>query len=92
MIVRIATEEQYEIGDQHASELRELEEKAVKQCEAGDEELFRASFDRLMALVHSHGRPVPEDELVASDVILPPPDVSFEEARTGFSGEGLIPD
>jgi len=29
--------------------------------------------------------------LVGSDLILPPPDVSIEEAREEFSGEGLIP-
>jgi hypothetical protein len=46
----------------------------------------------MLALVRSHGRQLAEDDLVPSDVILPPPDVSFEEARTGFSGEGLIPD
>ena len=46
----------------------------------------------MLALVRSHGRQLPEDELVPSDVILPPPDVSFEEAQAGFSGEGLIPD
>ena len=34
---------------------------------------------------------MPEDTLEASDVILPPPDVSFDEARAEFSGEGLIP-
>jgi hypothetical protein len=34
---------------------------------------------------------VPEDRLEPSDVILPPPDVSLEEAKAEFSGEGLIP-
>ena len=33
-----------------------------------------------------------DDELVESDVIMPPRDVSFEEARGEFTGEGLIPD
>ncbi len=32
-----------------------------------------------------------DDELVGSDIILPPPDVSVEEAKTEFQGEGLIP-
>jgi hypothetical protein len=92
MIVRIATEGQYELDGQDAQELRELDQKAVDQCAAGDEEVFRATFARMLALVRSHGRQLPEDELIPSDVILPPPDVSFEEARAGFSGEGLIPD
>jgi hypothetical protein len=91
MIVRIATEGQYELDGQNAKQLRELDNKAVEQCEAGDEELFRTTFAQMLALVHSHGRQVSDDELVPSDVILPPPDVSFEEARAGFSGEGLIP-
>jgi hypothetical protein len=91
MIVRISNEGQYELGEQDAAELRELDNKAVEQCEAEDEERFRATFAQLLALVRSHGRPIPEDELRPSDVIMPPPDVSFEEARAGFSGEGLIP-
>ena len=37
------------------------------------------------------GRPVPEDELIGSDIILPPLDVSLEEAQAEFQGEGLIP-
>jgi hypothetical protein len=92
MIVRIATEGQYELDGPNAEELRALDQKAVDECTAGDEEIFRATFAQMLALVRAHGRQLPEDELVASDVILPPPDVSFEEARAGFSGEGLIPD
>jgi hypothetical protein len=34
---------------------------------------------------------VPDDELLGSDVILPPADVSLEEAKADFTGEGLIP-
>jgi hypothetical protein len=92
MIVRIATEGQFELDGGDAQELRALDQKAVEQCTAGDEEVFRATFAQMLALIRSHGRQLPEDALVPSDVILPPPDVSFEEAREGFSGEGLIPD
>lgn len=91
MIVRISNEGQYELDEQDGEELRELDNKAVDQCAAGDEERFRATFAQLLALVRSHGRRIADEELVASDIILPPPDVSFEEARAGFSGEGLIP-
>lgn len=92
MIVRIATEGQFELNGGDAQELRELDQKAVEQCAAGDEEVFRTTFAQMLALIRSHGRELPQDQLVPSDVILPPPDVSFEEAREGFSGEGLIPD
>lgn len=91
MIVRISNEGQYELDEPDAQELRELDNKAVDQCTAGDEERFRATFAQLLALIRSHGRKIPDEDLVPSDIILPPPDVSFEEARAGFSGEDLIP-
>ncbi len=91
MIVRISTEGQYELGDGELSSLNGLDNEAVAACEAGDEERFRQAFSSLLDLVRTKGQPVEEDDLRGSDLILPPPDVSLEEARADFSGEGLIP-
>lgn len=91
MIVRIATEGQYELGDDDVSELNELDNAAVEACDAGDEGRFQATYEKLLDFVRSRGRALSEDELEGSDVILPPPDVSLEEAAAEFSGEGLIP-
>jgi hypothetical protein len=91
VIVRIATEGQYELSDGDLQSLNELDNDAVAACEANDEPHFHEAFSRLISLVREKGQPVPEDELRGSDLILPPPDVSLEEARAEFSGEGLIP-
>ena len=91
MIVRIATEGQYELTESDMEVLNQLDNQAVASCETGDEEQFHAAFSELVQFVRKHGQPVPEDRLEPSDVILPPPDVSFEEARAEFTGEGLIP-
>lgn len=91
MIVRIATEGQYEVSEDDTPGLNELDNQAVSSCEASDEQAFRDVFGRLLDYVRTHGRLVPEDELVGSDIILPPPDVSLEEAKAEFQGEGLIP-
>ncbi len=91
MIVRIATEDQYEVPADDIPGLNELDNLAVASCEANDDAAFRAAFGRLLEYVRTHGRPVPEDELIGSDVILPPPDFSLEEAKVEFRGEGLIP-
>jgi hypothetical protein len=91
VIVRIATEGQYEVTESDAEVLNELDNNAVVACESGDEEQFKAAFKELIEFVRSNGQPVAEDRLDPSDVILPPPDVSFEEAKAEFSGEGLIP-
>jgi hypothetical protein len=91
MIVRIATEGQYELVESDGDVLRELDNQAVGACEAGDAQQFNQTFKNLIDFVRSNGQPVPEDCLEPSDVILPPPDVSFDEARAEFTGEGLIP-
>ena len=92
MIVRIATEGQYELSEDDGHKLNELDNAAVQRCEADDEQAFRDLFGQILELVRSRGTRLPDEELVESEVILPPPDVSFDEAKTGFSGEGLIPD
>jgi hypothetical protein len=91
VIVRISTEGQYELTESDAEVLGELDNQAVVACESGDEEEFGRTFTELIEFVRKNGQPVSEDRLDSSDVILPPPDVSFEEARAEFSGEGLIP-
>jgi hypothetical protein len=91
MIVRISNEGQYEIDDSDIAELNELDNAAVAACETSDEARFRDAFGRLLSYVREHGHALPEDELTGSDIILPPADVSLEEARAEFQGEGLIP-
>jgi hypothetical protein len=91
VIVRIATEGQYEIADGDMGELNQLDNNAVSACEAAGEKRFRAEFTRLLEFVRTRGEPVADDDLRGSDVILPPPDVSLAEAKAEFSGEGLIP-
>jgi hypothetical protein len=91
VIVRIATEGQYELTESDAEVLNELDNQAVAACDGGDEEGFQRAFRELIEFVRRNGQPVADDILEPSDVIIPPPDVSFEEARAEFSGEGLIP-
>jgi hypothetical protein len=91
VIVRISTEGQYEVQDGTIPKLNELDNDAVAACDDDDEEHFRKAFGKLLELVRTEGRPLGDDELGGSDLILPPPDVSLAEAKKEFSGEGLIP-
>ena len=92
MIVRISGEGQYNLPDEDSERLNELDNRAVNAVEQGDETGFKELWSQMLELVASDGNAVPQDELVESDVILPPRDVTFEEAKAEFSGEGLIPD
>ena len=92
MIVRIATEDQYRLPDADAERLNQLDNEAVAAVEAGDEDRFHEVFEQMIALVRNDGHKLDEDELEESDVILPPPDLTFFEAGHEFTGDGLIPD
>ncbi len=92
MIVRIATERQYELSDELRERLNELDNQAVAAVEAGDEARFQALFGQMLQLVRDQGHLLDDDELSGSDVILPPPDLTFAEAGHEFTGDGLIPD
>ena len=92
MIVRIAGEGQFELPDEDLARLNELDNRAVSAVESGDETGFGELWSQMLELVGSDGTPLGDDELVESQVILPPRDISFEEAKGEFTGDGLVPD
>jgi hypothetical protein len=92
VIVRISTENQYVFPDDQADRLNDLDNAVVAAIAAEDEDGFHEAFEDLLALVRAESTPLGAEELEESDVILPPPDTSFVEASSEFTGEGLIPD
>jgi PspAA-like protein len=92
MIVRVSGEGQYEVPDDQRDRLNDLDNDAVAAAQAGEEAKFQELWAQILDLVTKECRPLADDELVESDVILPPRDVTIEEAAEEFTGEGLIPD
>jgi hypothetical protein len=92
VIVRVSGEGQFKLPDEDAEKLNDLDNRAVSAAEEGDEQDFRKLWTEMLDLVASDGNAVADEELVESDVILPPRDLSFAEAQGEFTGEGLIPD
>ena len=92
MIVRISNEGQFRLDDGLHSRLNELDAAAVRAVESGDEDAFHAAFEELLQIVRTEGTELEDEDLDSSDVILPPPDLSFVEAGEEFTGDGLIPE
>jgi len=92
VIVRVSTVGQFRLPDEDAARLNELDNQAVAAVEGGDQARFSELFGQMVELVRSDGEELAGDEIVQSDVILPPPDTSFEESAAEFTGDGLIPD
>ena len=91
MIVRISSEGQYNLPGSYIDQLNEIDNKLVEAVEAEDQAAFETLLKQMLDLVREHGEPVPVDELVESDLILPEPDLTLREAEELFVGEGLLP-
>ena len=91
MIIRIMTEGQYNLPGAFIDDLNELDNKLVEVVEREDREQFENTLKEMLDLVRQKGTAVPLDELVESDLVLPEPDITLEEAEDLFVGEGLVP-
>ncbi len=91
MIVRILGEGQLELAEEHLPELNELDAELARAVNAGDEPGFARELTRLLDRVRALGSAVPDENLTASDLILPGPDSSLAEVSALLSEDGLIP-
>jgi hypothetical protein len=93
MIVRILNEGQWQLSDGAMRELSRLDDAVEAAVSAASQEDLAAALHSLLEQVRSTGTPVPDDELVDSDLILPAADATLEEVGELLSGsdEGLVP-
>ena len=92
MIVRLMGEGQWRVDDSVYARLNELDDELAKAVEAGDEAALWHGLQALADTVRSNGERLDDADLTPSDAIIPPEDLSLEEARELLAGEGLIPD
>ena len=92
MIVRVMGDGQYDVDDEVAKGLNDLDGQAEQALQAGDEEHLREVLRRMAEQVRANGARLPEDDLKPSEAIVPPDDLTLDEARELLEGEGLIPD
>ena len=92
MIVRISTEGQYRLESSYLDKINDIDNDIVEAIASGDKTKFSVLFKNLIDLVRDHGDAIGADEFLESQVVLPPPDTTFEEAAELFVADGLVPD
>jgi hypothetical protein len=92
MIVRLMGEGQFRASDDLRAQLDELDDRAQAAADADDEPELDRALDEMWQLVQARGERLADDDLSASDVVIPPSDFTLEETKRLFSDEGLIPD
>ena len=81
MIVRILTEGQFDLPGSFFDDLNALDNKLVEVVEIADKDQFSISLKEMLDLVRENGKPVPIDEFVESDVVLPAPAITIDDCR-----------
>jgi len=92
MIVRILGQGQFRLDDKLVDLLNKIDNRIVDHVQKGDEKAFRLDLARLISIIKEQGEPVDLVDILPSGIIVPPEDMSFQEARQVFCGPGLIKD
>ncbi|MFZ3169614.1 MAG: hypothetical protein WA130_18525 [Candidatus Methanoperedens sp.] len=92
MIVRLMGEGQYELEKKHVDEVNKIDNNIVNIVKKGDEKVFKTEFKKLSDYVKRNGKKIPDDVIKPSELIVPPSDLTLDEAKKIFAGDGLFPD
>ena len=92
MIVRLMGEGQYELEKKHVDEVNKIDNNIVKIVNTGNENDFRTEFKKLSDYVRKNGKKLSDDIIKPSGIIIPPSDLTLDEAKKIFAGDGLFPD
>jgi PspAA-like protein len=93
-IVRIMGHGQFTIDTKALKKLNELDNAIVElvSTERSDDVEFKKKLTELNQIVVKDGKPLNPHEIIKSDIILPSSDLSIDEAKKLFKGEGVIPE
>ncbi len=92
MIVRIMGEGQFQVSSSLLDELNVIDNRIVDHVAKENESDFKKDLGKLIAMIKENGKPLNDAEIVESDIIVPPADLTLKEATGIFKGEGLIED
>lgn len=92
MIIRIMGEGQYRAPETLCDELNQIDNRIVDLVMEGKVEEFRKELAKLISEIKEKGEAIEAEEILESDIIVPPRDLSFEEAKAVFNGSGIFED
>ncbi|WP_406658058.1 hypothetical protein V7O62_05775 [Methanolobus sp. ZRKC2] len=92
MIIRVSEDGQYEVPSSLLDELNVIDNRIVDLVAEEKKDEYRTELSKLIGMVRSNGRKLDDDEIRESDIILPPEDLTLNEAREIFTGEGIFED
>jgi hypothetical protein len=94
-IVRIMGQGQYKVNEEIVRNINDIDNAIVQilqNADKSDDQEFKTKIGHLVQIITSKGQRLDDKEIVESDIIVPDSDISIDEAKKVFKGEGIIPD
>ena len=93
-IVRIMGHGQYSVDHKTLQRLNEIDDLLVQlvSTDRPDDNEFKKHLIELTSIVETNGKQLDPKEIIQSDIILPSADLSVDEAKRLFIGEGVVPE
>jgi hypothetical protein len=92
MIVRILGDNQYVLDSKYLDKLNELDTCMVDHLGHEQVDDFDSCLHEMIYIIREKGTPLDPAEIRTSDLIVPSPDMTPDEARKLFTKEGIIPE
>jgi hypothetical protein len=64
----------------------------LQNASKADDQEYKAKVAEMVQTIRSKGQKLEDKELIESDIIIPDTDISIDEAKKVFQGEGIIPE
>ena len=94
LIVRVMDLGQFSLSKKNAKKINQLDNSLVDIVKSYDllKKEFRKTLTKTLSLVVKEGKSLDDKQIVKSDIILPPGDISIDEAGKLFIGAGTLPE
>jgi len=91
--VRIMGQGQFTVGNKTLKELGRIDNSIVElvSSDRSDDAEFKKRLAQLTDIVKTTGKSLNPKDIIQSDIILPSVDLSVDDAKKLFKGEGVIP-
>jgi hypothetical protein len=97
-VVRVAGHGQFKVNQSTMDKINEIDNEIVDILKKDTDNSmvaknqFRNKIEEMVNLITREGKPLDDKEIIQSDIIVPSEDLSVEEAKDMFKGEGIIPE
>jgi hypothetical protein len=92
--VRVMGQGQFRVNHRTANRINDIDNSIVETIKRiiADEKEFKKKLRHMLSLVLKEGQELSNTEIIKSDMILPSNDISVEEAKNVFKGQGVVPE